>query len=730
MKQVSRIFQGLRTLISWLRRNNNSFRFPNLLLQSFPTFALVPISLPSLVIPKQLLMLQLIRIGGVFQLPDTFRSGKRREKKPSARKKRETPTVKPHELIKNLFSATQIELSGLQRLVESASVQPMNIPVPVTPRESIAEGFKSRRYPLESMTWLRPFGHHEQVGTRLSRLADHSNEPETAGDKQEAEYRGLAQESSETGLLEGASRDKKKSMFIGSEDLTANSALPIFLESKGMGDFFGIHDIPLFLVPLRGVNVTAELEPITIPVPSTASPTRSVKRRGALSSPSVREMQRFSAGRKSEYFESGSEQPTIISHVPDMQHSHDPIGRSESKNYAVWTEDRSPISSLLDGSIGSTSKVLASISVPIMFPSRAKDRRQSWKEVIDSPSKNDTSSTLFPQFQDSRPRAPLYAGDQDYSAAQGGVESSMAEVDSTSSLLHRYGMPSLIDIPLLAPYPAFSKLDWQKVVPIAKRTSDLVSMLSMPASLKTILGASERENIVAAGKDFDDLPHWKLPPAYPLQLNVPPGPLGVNRNLAHGSSTIDVLKGLLPMTSLALVRIRAIDLNSRVPRESGPFGSLRQTWIPGSRKTRRGGSAEFDMLPGRSISPYLSPSIAATTLGQTENRWGFVHAGSQAESRYEITPIPIRSMRQRSKLDIFDSIADNLSINYPMSAELMIDGHAEIPSDRSSLRRADLDVRNPGEAGHNDLDLEELRSIRRSVHIIMNEQLRKYGFEI
>lgn len=719
MKRVSRILEGLRTLSSWFRRNRIP-KFPKVLLLSFPAFSLIPISLPSLAIPKELLMLQLIRIGGVFQLPDSFRSGKRSEKKPSA-KNQANRISKPPEIIETPDSVARIELLDLQRLLESINVQPMTMrSLSVTPSASFAVGIQSRRnYPLEGVAWLRPFGLQEREEARRSPLVPHSSESET--DKgQAAEYGSVGQESPgtevmETGLEE-TSTDHYETPRVGSEDLAIISDLPIFLEWKGVGHFFGIHDTPLFLVPLGGVSVATELEPVTIPVPSAASPTRSVRRRVSSSSTSVREMQRSSAGRKSQYFESELEQPAAINHISTISTSHDRIVTSESKNYAVWTKNHSPISSLLDGSLGTTGIALARVPVPLMFPGRAEIARQSWTQIRDSPSKYDKISKLSPQFQDSKPRAAtLRVSGQDHPPEKGGVESPMIEVDYASSPLYGYDIPLLIDIPLLMPYPALSILDWQSIAPITKRTRNLLPLPSMSTSPANVFGAHEKEKLVAANRDFQGLLTLELPSTPLIQL--------------YGTSNIDILKDLLPMTSLALVRIGAIDPNSTVSRGISPFGSAQQSWTPGIKIMGRRGSTEFDVQAWPPKSFYLPPGTLERAHGQAENRSGFVQVCHHAESKHSASHIPVRSMQHESNPNIFESIPGDLSINNLMSAEPNIEERTEIPSTPLSLRKADLDVRSPGMTGKDDLDLEELRSIRRSVHITMKEQLRKYGFE-
>jgi hypothetical protein len=289
-------------------------------------------------------------------------------------------------------------------------------------------------------------------------------------------------------------------------------------------------------------------------------------------------------------------------------------------------------------------------------------------------------------------------------------------------------MPSLIDIPLLAPYPAFSILDWQNIAPVPK-TGSLVSRRSTQPSLKTVVGTPDNKSIMAADKDFGSLHELELSSIYQMQKDVSPVPSGLNQELTNGSFPVGSLQSLLPIAQLALVRIRATDLIWGTTRDTGPFGSLQQSWIQDNRQTRRIGSTRLNISPGPWISSNSSPGSVMNALGQAENRSGFVRAGRHVESRNEITPIPVGSTLQRSKSDIFESIADDLSISNLMSVQPTLEERAEISASRSFLKKADLDIRSPEMTDKNDLDLAELRTIRRSVHTIMNEQLRKYGFE-
>jgi hypothetical protein len=237
----------------------------------------------------------------------------------------------------------------------------------------------------------------------------------------------------------------------------------------------------------------------------------------------------------------------------------------------------------------------------------------------------------------------------------------------------------------------------------------------MPTSPANVFGARDTEKLVAASGDFQGLPILEVPSTPLIQL--------------YGTSNIDILKGLLPMTSLALVRIGAIDQNSTVSRGIGLFGSAQQSWTPGIKSIGRRGSTEFDVQAWPPNSFYLPLGTLSSAHGKAENRLGFVQVGHHAGSKHSAPHIPVRSMQHESNPNIFESIPGDLSINNLMSAEPNIEERTEMPSTPLSLRKADLDVRSPGMTSKDDLDLEELRSIRRSVHITMKEQLRKYGFE-
>jgi hypothetical protein len=202
-----------------------------------------------------------------------------------------------------------------------------------------------------------------------------------------------------------------------------------------------------------------------------------------------------------------------------------------------------------------------------------------------------------------------------------------------------------------------------------------------------------------------------------LDLDVPTVSMGAIEELATAPWALDSLMGLIPGQGIALVRIRGMDQYPRLARGILPFNSTRKSWMPSLGGTGSEPSSRTDLSPISSISSDL-PSRIFLDISNQKVSIPRLLPESQIESTGAMSLFPMSV--QHHVLDIPGFVADGIAI---------FGNRAEIPAADVLFERTDLEAKHSATASQEDLELEQLRTIRLRVHTIMNEELRKYGFE-
>jgi hypothetical protein len=694
--------------------------------------------LPAIALPKQLLTLQFVRIGGVFQPTESSGAGKNQNRKRSARNENISPFVNsqtgslvPPELAiaetkigRNESSESDnIHSDGLAHVLQSMSllhlgIESITLPtIGTTHFEIDSEGDLHSR-PISTLKTLHSGkldeGHQNRRGTV------HIPSPDM---KQHNMDLKLVEQPSIENFGGPMSSDYKTSEQTESRGIDVNrfsrdylNSLPIFLNLDALGNFNGIPHHNLLLDSIQVGDDQTNIQSIMIPALGTIRRSTNHKR---LFSPKLSSVQMVTSAMQSEV---GRQQffelpPTAtVSDALDLLGATGNPAPSAVGTRSLYDNNSLQISGMLNA-LGSLREIPSVISEPSLIrvfePQISKNQRASMDFNIVLEYLNQRSQLLIMGA-----KTPLNS--------RSGIRPLHEYFDDLRHLRKSLSITEVPLIPIQSETPTLDMLRYAKHIdPVSNRRLFSPELFREPL----LASVSELSRGLYRKVDFVTLHHLERGHQQDNGMDAAIASVETAGSSLHYPIDFTELTNDLAFSGLTLVRVSAPDQSSPASRWMGLRGRGIQSVLRGRSISTPNALASHGLLPQLTFGTHIPSSIDTDFARGSDEAMIQINRPSHLQVQAAATKFPQSvSIPIVDRANFPDSEVDFLSLSSMVSTEATVDNDTDIGSTRPHSNRTILgSSKAEATIERDDLDFQDLRSMKNTVHSIMNEQLRRYG---